>query len=121
MKINCEVKTKYNYKRINDIIKNLPQFATECVEDILKNIQGYAIRLEKGHKEEGIIVEMVDTSTMKTKGRVYADPSKFMTENGQSYLWFEYFGTGEYAEQAHIGKTKHFIETRLYRMVHTGK
>lgn len=111
MKINCEVKTKYNYKRINDIIKNLPQFATECVEDVLKNIQGYAIRLEKGHKEEGIIVEMVDTSTMKTKGRVYADPNKFMTENGQSYLWFEYFGTGEYAEQGHIGKTKHFIET----------
>ncbi len=93
MKINCEVKVKYNYKKINDIIKNLPQFATECVEDVLKNIQGYAIRLEKGHKEEGIIVEMVDTSTMKTKGRVYADPSKFMTENGQSYLWFEYFGT----------------------------
>ena len=111
MKINCEVKVKYNYKRINDIIKNLPRFATECVEDVLKNIQGYAIRLEKGHKEEGIIVEMVDTSTMKTKGRVYADPSKFMTENGQSYLWFEYFGTGEFAEQGHIGKTKHFIET----------
>ena len=34
-----------------------------------------------------------------------------MTENGQSYLWFEYFGTGQYAEQEHIGKTKHFIES----------
>ena len=34
-----------------------------------------------------------------------------MTENGQCYLWFEYFGTGQYAEQEHIGKTKHFIES----------
>jgi hypothetical protein len=41
----------------------------------------------------GILVEMVDMSTKEVKGRVYADPSKFMTENGQSYLWFEYFGT----------------------------
>lgn len=50
-------------------------------------------------------------STKEVKGRVYCDPSKFMTENGQSYLWFEYFGTGQFAEQEHIGKTKHFIES----------
>lgn len=31
--------------------------------------------------------------------------------NGQSYLWFEYFGTGQYAEQSHIGTTTHFIES----------
>lgn len=111
MRIDCEVKVKHNYKNISNIIKNLPQFATESVENILKNIQGYAIKLEKGHKEEGIIVEMIDTSTNQVKGRVVANPSKFMTENGQSYLWFEYFGTGEYAEQNHIGKTKHFIES----------
>lgn len=40
-----------------------------------------------------------------------ADPNKFMTDNGQSYLWFEYFGTGTSAEMEHIGKTKHFQET----------
>lgn len=54
---------------------------------------------------------MVDMSNKEVKGRVYANPSKFMTENGQSYLWFEYFGTGQFAEQSHIGKTKHFIES----------
>lgn len=54
---------------------------------------------------------MIDMSTKKVNGRVYADPSKFMTENGQSYLWFEYFGTGQFAEQEHIGKTNHFIES----------
>lgn len=67
--------------------------------------------MKKDIRKNGILVEMIDTSTMKVKGRVVADPSKFMTENGQSYLWFEYFGTGEYAEQEHIGKTKHFIES----------
>ncbi len=31
--------------------------------------------------------------------------------NGQSYLWFEYFGTGQHAEKSHIGTTPHFIES----------
>lgn len=110
MKIECKTKVKHNYKKINTIIKNLPQFATESIESILKNIRGYAIRLEKGHNSNGILCEMIDMSTKEVKGRVYADPSKFMS-NGQSYLWFEYFGTGKYAEQDHIGNTKHFIES----------
>ena len=108
---NYNIKVKHNFKNINAITQKLPQTAKLITEDVLKNIRGYAIRLEKGHNENGILVEMIDTSTKKVKGRVYADPSKFMTENGQSYLWFEYFGTGQYAEQEHIGKTKHFIES----------
>ncbi len=108
---NCNIKIKHDFKNIKAITQRLPEVAKEITEDVLKNIQGYAIRLEKGHKEDGILVEMIDMSTKEVKGRVYADPSKFMTENGQSYLWFEYFGTGQFAEQAHIGKTKHFIET----------
>lgn len=109
--INCNIKIKHNFKNINAIIQKLPQTSKIITEDILKNIQGYAVKLEKSHKEDGIIVEMIDMSTKEVKGRVYADPSKFMTENGQSYLWFEYFGTGQWAEQEHIGKTKHFIES----------
>ena len=108
---NYNIKVKHNFKNINAITQKLPQTAKLITEDVLKNIRGYAIRLEKGQNENGILVEMIDTSTKKVKGRVYADPSKFMTENGQSYLWFEYFGTGQYAEQEHIGKTKHFIES----------
>lgn len=107
----CKIKVKHNFKNINTIMQKLPQTAKIITEDVLKNIRGYAIRLEKGHKEDGILVEMIDVATKEVKGRVYADPSKFMTENGQSYLWFEYFGTGQYAEQDHIGKTKHFIES----------
>lgn len=118
---NYNIKVKHNFKNINAITQKLPQIAKEITEDVLKNIRGYAIRLEKGNNEEGILVEMVDMSTKEVKGRVYADPSKFMTENGQSYLWFEYFGTGQFAEQEHIGKTKHFIESRIYRMVYTYK
>lgn len=118
---NCNIKVKHNFKNMNAITQKLPQIAKEINKDVLKNIRGYAIRLEKGHNEEGILVEMVDMSTKEVKGRVYADPSKFMTESGQSYLWFEYFGTGQFAEQEHIGKTKHFIESRIYRMVYTYK
>lgn len=109
--ISCNIKIKHNFKNINAIIQKLPQTSKIITEDILKNIQGYAVKLEKSHKEDGIIVEMIDMSTKEVKGKVYADPSKFMTENGQSYLWFEYFGTGQWAEQEHIGKTKHFIES----------
>lgn len=108
---DCNIKVKHNFKNINAIIQRLPQTVKIATEDILKNIRGCAIRLEKGHNENGILVEMVDMSTKEVKGRVYCDPSKFMTENGQSYLWFEYFGTGQYAEKEHVGKTKHFLET----------
>ncbi len=108
---DCKIKVKHNFKNISAIVQKLPQMAKEITEDALNNIRGYAIRLEKGHKEDGILVEMIDMSTKTVKGRIYCDPSKFMTENGQSYLWFEYFGTGQWAEQEHIGKTKHFIES----------
>ncbi len=63
----CEIKVKHNYKKINNIIKELPKLATEITEDILKNIQGYAIRLEKGHNQEGILLEMIENSTMTVK------------------------------------------------------
>ena len=110
MNLKCEIKTKHNFKKVQNIISEMPKTIKESIEDILKNIRGYAIRLEKGHNSEGILCEMVDMSTQEVKGKVYADPSKFMS-NGQSYLWFEYFGTGQYAEQNHIGKTGHFIES----------
>lgn len=105
---DCNIKVKHNFKNINAIKKKLPQIATESVEEVLKNIRGYAIKLERGHNEEGILCELVETSSMKVKGRVYASPDKFMS-NGVSYLFFEYFGTGAYAEKEHIGKTEHFI------------
>ena len=77
---NCNIKVKHNFKNINAITQKLPQIVKEITEDVLKNIRGYAIMLEKGHNEEGILVEMVDMSTKEVKGRVYADPSKFMSE-----------------------------------------
>lgn len=44
----CRIKGIDNLeKKINKIVKELPQNIKESVEDILKNIQGYAIRLEK--------------------------------------------------------------------------
>lgn len=108
----CKVKGLDNLdKKINKITKELPKKIEESIEDVLKNIQGYAIKLEKGHNSEGILVEMIETSNMKVKGRVYADPDEFMADKNTSYLWFEYFGTGQYAEIEHIGNTPHFKET----------
>ncbi len=50
--ISCNIKVKHNFKNINAIVQKLPQIANIIAEDVLKNIRGYAIRLEKGHNEE---------------------------------------------------------------------
>lgn len=110
IKLKCKIKAKHNLKNFNQIEKKLPQAIQKGIEEVLNNLQAEAIRLEKGHNQEGIIIDRVDLSTKEIKGRIYANPSKFMS-NEQSYLWFEYFGTGQYAEQDHIGTTKHFIES----------
>ena len=110
IKLKCKIKAKHNFKRFAQIEKKLPQAVKTGIEEVLENLQTEAIRLEKGHNKDGIIIDRVDLSTKEIKSRIYADPSKFMS-NGQSYLWFEYFGTGRYAEQEHIGTTKHFIES----------
>ena len=122
MKIDIEIKGLDKLdKKLNELCKRLPETIKSSIDDIAKNIQGYAVRLEKGQNDEGILCEMIDMSKNEVVERIYADPSKFMADNNQSYLWFEYFGTGQWAEQEHIGKTKHFIESRLYRMVYTSK
>ena len=110
IKLKCKIKAKHNFKRFNQIEKKLQPAIQKGMEEVLENIQTEAIRLEKGHNKEGIIVDRVDLSNGEIKGRVYADPTKFMS-SGQSYLWFEYFGTGQYAEQEHVGVTNHFIES----------
>lgn len=102
---NCNIKVKHNFKNIDAIVKKLPQTAKIITEDVLKNIRGYAIRLEKGHNEEGILVEMIDMSTKEVKGRVYTDKDKF------PWAMFEHFGTGDFRELPPVGTTKHFLET----------
>lgn len=47
IRFDCNIKVKHNFKNINTIIKKLPQTISESVEDVLKNIRGYAIKLEK--------------------------------------------------------------------------
>ena len=51
MKLSCEVKVKHNFQKINQVIKELPQKIEESIEDILNNMQGYAIKLEIIQKE----------------------------------------------------------------------
>lgn len=92
-------------KKLDRIVRELPKTVEESVEEILKNTCEYAIRLRRGNKSDGILFEMVDTDKGKVKGRVYTDQQNF------PYSWFEHFGTGQYAEQPHIGTSKHFIES----------
>lgn len=105
MKINCKVKTKYNYKRINTIIQKLPQTIEKSVEQILKETRACAIKLERGHHDDGILCELVDMTNNKVKGRVYTDQDKM------PWSWFEHYGTGDYRELEPVGTTKHFLET----------
>lgn len=44
---NCNIKVKHNFKNIEAIIQKVPEMAKEITEDVLNNIRGYAIRLEK--------------------------------------------------------------------------
>lgn len=87
MGLKINIKAKYNYKKIEEITKKLPKATTGGLEEILKNIRGCAIRLERGHNENGILIEMIETSTMKVKGRVYTDKANM------PYALFEHFGT----------------------------
>lgn len=96
-------------KKINNIVNELPKTIEKSIEEVLKSIQGYAIRLEKGHNSEGILFEMIETTTMRVKGKVYADPTKFMTDDGQSYLWFEYFGTRKLCRNGACRRYKTFF------------
>lgn len=52
IKFNCNIKVKHNFKNINAIVQKLPQTVKIATEEVLKNIRGYAIRLERGHNEE---------------------------------------------------------------------
>lgn len=92
-------------KKLDKIAKELPKKIEESTEDILKNIQGCAIRLERGHNEKGILVEMIEMSSMKVKGRVYT------SKETMPHAMFEHWGTGQFAEMEHIGTTQHFLAT----------
>lgn len=106
VKIKCTVKGLNGLdKKLNTIIKKLPSKIEKSVEEILKEIRTCAIKLEKGHHEDGIFCELVDVSNNKVKGRVYADIKAF------PWFMFEHYGTGQYAEMEHVGKTEHFIKS----------
>ena len=106
MKIDLKIEGIDNLdKKINNICQQLPNISKNKLEEALKNITNYAIRLRRGNKTDGILIEMIKADTKEIKGRIYTDQEKF------PYSWFEHFGTGRYAELPHIGTSKHFIES----------
>lgn len=61
-------------KKMKKIIKEIPKRTGEGLKDLLKNIQGCAIRIERGHNENGILIEMIETSTMEIKRKSFCKP-----------------------------------------------
>ncbi len=115
IKLNCDVKVKHNFKKIDKIIKELPNTIKESVEDVLKNIQGYAIKLEKGNHEDGILVEMVDISNMEVKGRVYTSKEKL------PFAMFEHWGTRTICRITSCWNYRTLYKKWFYTMVYPSK
>ncbi len=47
IKFGAKMKVKHNFKRFNTISDKLIKSTSESIEDVLKTIRGYAIRLER--------------------------------------------------------------------------
>lgn len=91
-------------KKMETIIKKLPEATKMGVNDSLKNTQEKALQSKRGNKDEKLIpIEILDFDKGKVVGRVYTDKDLF------SYASFLEFGTGTKAELPHIGKTATFI------------
>ena len=91
-------------KKMETLIKKLPETAKVGVEDSLKNTQEKALKNKRGNKDEKLIpIEILDFDKGEVVGRVYTDKNLF------SFAPFMEFGTGTEAELPHIGKTKTFI------------
>ncbi|MEG2311001.1 MAG: hypothetical protein RSB76_03330 [Clostridia bacterium] len=115
IKISCKCTSKYNSKRIDNIIKKLPKVVGLGVENAIQETQKYALHLKPG-KDQGILFEMLNTDTNEIKGRVYTDTEVF------PWAWFVEYGTGKYAELEHIGTSKTFIESGFeYWFIPVGK
>lgn len=103
-----EIKLKYKIEnleeKINKITKELPKTVEKSIGESIEETAEYAIRL-LGVNDNGITCEMINMKTKEIKGRVFTD------QNKMPWSWFREFGTGTYAQQPHIGTTKHFLET----------
>ncbi len=67
MGISVKFKVKHKFKRFETIGNKLITSTSKGIEDVLKNIRGYAIKLERGHNSDGILFEMIDMSTKEVK------------------------------------------------------
>lgn len=82
-------------KKIEAIVKKLPEGAKNGITEALENTQQLAIQLKpQGKSNDGILVEMIDTEKNEIRGRVYTDVNKF------PYLVYLEYGTGKYAGEA---------------------
>lgn len=80
-------------KKMDKIISNMTKSAKTGIENALKNTQQLAIQLKpQGNSNNGIVIELLDTTKNEVMGRVYTDTKMY------PYLVYLEFGTGLYAD-----------------------
>ncbi len=76
-------------KKMETIIKKLPEATKMGVNDSLKNTQEKALKNKRGNKDKNLIlIEFMDITTTRIVGRVYTDRNTF------DYAPYLEFGTG---------------------------
>lgn len=97
-------------KKMEMLIKKLPEVTKLGIEDSLNNTQEKALDNKRGSKDKKLILtEIIDCSNGKVIGRVYTNKDSF------SFAPFLEFGTGNKADGTlpHIGKTKMFTKSGM--------
>lgn len=97
-------------KKMETLIKKLPETAKLGVNDALKNTQEKALENKRGSKDKNLILtEIIDCSNGEIVGRVYTNKDLF------SFAPFLEFGTGNKADGTlpHIGKTNLFKKSGM--------
>lgn len=92
------IQIEWNEKKLNSFYNKMDKIAVNVKKGSLAGIkkateetQKLALQLKRG-SNKGILIELLDTSTNKIKGRVYTDSKNF------PYLVYLEFGTGIYAD-----------------------
>lgn len=100
--ISASIKAKNNY---DNILKNLEKSYPIAMEQIMKYAQEKALSYKNGSKNKEMIPYEISNNGKEIIGRLYTN-----------FEWalFQEYGTGQYAEMNHIGKTKLFKLSDFY-------
>lgn len=100
--ISVSVKRKSNY---NKVLNNIESSMPYAIEEVMKYAQNLALKNKGGRQNKTMIPYTVETQNKVVIGRLYTD---------FNWALFYEYGTGQYAEMPHIGKTAMFKYSNFY-------